>query len=107
MMASAVGLGGVTSREFIPGIQACPANGVDERIISVGIPAALFCFLGIRRGIRGTNLRFSGTQTAISAQHAYRVAASGTVKRFEDAQKNILALRALFRPDFDEVLVHR
>ena len=107
MMASAVGLGGVTSREFIPGIQACPANGVDERIISVGIPAALFCFLRIRRGIRGTNLRLSGIQTAIAAQHAYHVAASGTVKRFEDAQKNILALRALFRPDFDEVLVHR
>jgi hypothetical protein len=29
------------------------------------------------------------------------------VKRFEDAQKNALTLRALFRPGFDEVLVHR
>ena len=107
MMASAVGLSGVTSREFIPGILARPANGADERIISVGISAALFCFLGFRRGIRGTNLRLSGIQMAIAAQHAYRVAASGTVKRFEDAQKNALALRALFRPDFDEVMVHR
>ena len=107
MMASAVGLSGVTSREFIPGILARPANGADERVISVGISAALFCFLGFRHGLRGTNLRLPGIQMAITAQHAYRVAASGTVKRFEDAQKNALALRALVRPDFDEVMMHR
>ena len=106
-MASAVGLGGVTSREFIPGTLARPANGADERVISVGISASLFCFLGFRRGVRRTSLRLPGIQTAIAAQHAYRVAASGTVKRFEDAQKNALALRALVRPDFDEVMVHR
>jgi hypothetical protein len=29
------------------------------------------------------------------------------VKRFEDAQKNVLALAALFRSDFDKVIVHR
>jgi hypothetical protein len=29
------------------------------------------------------------------------------VKRFEDAQKNAFALHALFRPGFDEVMVHR
>jgi hypothetical protein len=29
------------------------------------------------------------------------------VKRFEDAQENVLTLRALFQPDFDEVMVHR
>jgi hypothetical protein len=29
------------------------------------------------------------------------------VKRFEDAQKNALTLRALARPDFDEVIMHR
>jgi len=100
-----VGLSGVTSGEFIPGIPARPANGADERIIFVGISAALF--LGFRRGDRGTNLRLSGIQMAATAQHAYRVAAPGTVKRFEDAQKNALTLRALARPDFDEVMMHR
>ena len=100
-MARAVGLSGVTSGEFIPGIPARPANGADERIIFVGISAAL------RRGGRGTNLRLSGIQVAATAQHAYRVAAPGTVKRFEDAQKNALTLRALARPDFDEVMMHR
>ena len=107
MMASAVRLGGVALREFIPGILARPANGAGERVISVGISAAFFCFLEFRRSIRGTNLRLSGIQMAITAQHPYRVAASGTVKRFEDAQKNAFALRALFRPGFDEVMVHR
>jgi hypothetical protein len=29
------------------------------------------------------------------------------VKRFKDAQKNALALRALVRPGFDGVMVHR
>ena len=106
MMARAVGLSGVTSGEFIPGIPARPANGADERIISVGISAALF-FLGFRRGGRGTNLRLPGNQMAATAQHPYRVAAPGTVKRFEDAQKNALTLRALARPDFDEVMMHR
>ena len=105
-MARAVGLSGVTSREFIPGTLARPANGADERVISVGISAALV-FLEFRRGGRGTNLRVSGIQMAATAEHAYRVAAPGTVKRFEDAQKNVLALRALARPDFDEVMVHR
>lgn len=106
-MASAVGLSGVASGEFIPGILARPANGVGKRVISVGISAALFCFLEFGRGRRGTNLRTPGIQTAIAAQHAYRVATSGTVKRFKDAQKNALALRALVRPDFDGVMVHR
>ena len=103
MMASAEGLSGDVSREFIPGILARPVNGVDERVIA----AALFCFLGIRRGIGGTELRLSGIQTAITAQYAYRVAAPRAVKRFEDAQKNVLALAALFRSDFDKVIVHR
>ena len=103
-MASAVGLSGVASGEFIPGILARPANGVGKRVISVGISAALFCFLEFGRG---TNLRTPGIQMAIAAQHAYRVATSGTVKRFKDAQKNALALRALVRPGFDGVMVHR
>jgi len=107
MMASAVRLSGVALREFIPGILACPANGAGERVISVGISAAFFCFLEFRRSIQGANLRLSGIQMVITAQHPYRVAASGTVKRFEDAQKNAFALRALFRPGFDEVMVHR
>jgi len=107
MMASAVRLSGVALREFIPGILACPANGAGECVISVGISAAFFCFLEFRRSIQGANLRLSGIQMAITAQHPYRVAASGTVKRFEDAQKNAFALHALFRPGFDEVMVHR
>jgi len=106
-MASAVRLSGVALREFIPGILACPANGAGERVISVGISAAFFCFLEFRRSIQGANLRLSGIQMVITAQHPYRVAASGTVKRFEDAQKNALTLRALARPDFDEVMMHR
>ena len=97
-MASAVGLSGVTSREFIPGILARPANGAGERVISVGISAAFFCFLEFRRIIRGTNRRLSGIQMAITAQHPYRVAASGTVKRFEDAQKMLLRFVRCFGP---------
>ena len=106
MMASAVGLSGVTSREFIPGILACPANGAGERVISVGISAAFFCFDSGAVFAR-TNLRLSGNQMAITAHHSYRFAASGTVKRFEDPQKNAFGLRALFRHGFDEVVVHR
>ena len=94
MMASAVGLSGVTSREFIPGILACPANGAGERVISVGISAAFFCFLEFRRSIQGANLRLSGIQMVITAQHPYRVAAPRSVQRFEQAREESPALRA-------------
>ena len=106
-MASAVGLSGVTSRGFIPGILARSANGAGERVISVGISAAFFCFLEFRRSIRGTNLRLSGIQMAITAQHPYRVATPRTVERLEQARKESLALCALPGLAFNGVSAHR
>ena len=93
-MVSAVKLSGVTSREFIPGILPRLADGTDERVISVGISAALFGFFGLRDMDRGTNLSLPGNQMPVTAQHPYRVAAPRAVKRFEHARKKSLALRA-------------
>ena len=107
MMVRAVMLGGATSREFIPGILARSADGAGKRGISIGISAALFGLSGFRHIARWTDPSLPGHQMTVAAQHPYRVAASGTVKRFEDAQKNAFALHALFRPGFDEVMVHR
>jgi hypothetical protein len=94
-MASAGMLSGVTSREFIPGILARPADGAGERAISVGISAALFGLSGFRHMPRGTNLSLPGNQMTVTAQHPYRVAATRAVKRFEQAREESLALRAL------------
>ena len=94
-MASGARLSGVTSREFIPGILARLANGIDERVISVGISAALFGLSGFRHMPRGTDLSLPGNQMTVTAQHPYRVAAPRAVKRFEQARKEALALRAL------------
>ena len=69
MMASAVMLSGVTSRESIPGIPARLADGADERAISVGISAALFVLPGLRHLARGRNFGFRGDQMAVAAQH--------------------------------------
>ena len=102
MMASAVRLSGVALREFIPGILACPANGAGERVISVGISAAFFCFLEFRRSIQGANLRLSGIQMVITAQHPYRVAAPRAVKRFEQVPEESLALGARLGLAFGE-----
>ena len=87
MMASAVMLSGATSREFIPGILARPADGAGKRVISVGISAALFGLSGFRHMPRGTDLSLSGNQMTVTAQHPYRVAAPRAVKRFEQARK--------------------
>lgn len=94
MMASAVMLSGVTSREFIPGILARPADGAGKRVVSVGILAALFGLSGFRHMACGANLSLPGNQMPVTAQHAYRVAAPRPVKRFEQAHKEALALRA-------------
>ena len=94
MMVSAVRLSGVTSREFIPRILARLANGTDERVISVGISAALFGLSGFRHMPRGTDLSLPGNQMTVTAQHPYRLAAPRAVKRFEHARKKSLALRA-------------
>ena len=94
MMASAVMLSGVTSREFIPGVLARSADGADKRVISVGISAALFGLSGFRHMPRGTDLSLPGNQMTVTAQHPYRVAAPRAVKRFEQARKKSLALRA-------------
>jgi hypothetical protein len=91
-MASAVMLRGVTSREFIPGVLARSADGADERVISVGISAALFGLFGLRDMDRGTNLSLPGNQMPVTAQHPYRVAAPRAVERFEQACKEALAL---------------
>ena len=95
MMASAVMLSGVTSREFIPGIPARPADGVGERAISVGISTALFGLSGSWRIHRGTNLCLSGDQMTVTTQHPYRLAAPRAVKRFEQGCKEAYALGTL------------
>ena len=107
MMASAVRLSGVTSREFIPGILPRLADGADERVISVGISTALFGLSGSWRIHRGTNLCLSGDQMTVTAQHPYRLAASRAVKCFEQADKKSLALRARTGLDFNGMSAHR
>jgi hypothetical protein len=94
MMASAVMLSGVTSREFIPGILARSADGAGKRVISVGISAALFGLSGFRHGLHGADLGLPGNQMTVTAQHPYRIAAPRAVKRFEQARKEALAFRA-------------
>jgi hypothetical protein len=94
MMASAVMLSGVTSRELLPGFLARLADGVDERAISVGIWTALFGWPGLRHMARGTNLGLPGNQVTVATQRLYRVAPPRAVERFEQAFKNALALRA-------------
>jgi hypothetical protein len=94
MMVSAVMLSGVTSREFIPGILARSVDGAGKRVISVGISAALFGLFEFRDMDRGTNLSLPGNQMPVTLQHPYRVAASRTVKRFEQTHKEALAFRA-------------
>ena len=87
MMASAVMLSGAMSRELISGVLARPSDGVDERAISVGISAALFVLPGLRHMARGRDPGFRGDQMAVAAQHLNCVTTPGTVKRFEQAQK--------------------
>lgn len=91
-------LSGVTSREFIPGILARPADGAEERVTFVGISDALFGLFGFRDMDRGTDLSLPGNQMPVTAQHPYRVAAPRAVKRFEQAREEARALRA--RPGF-------
>ena len=79
-MASGARLSGVTSREFVPGILARPADGAGERAISVGISAALFGLSGFRRMLRGTDLSLPGNQMPVTAQYPYLVATPRTVK---------------------------
>lgn len=93
-MESAVMLRGFTSREFIPGVLTRSADGAGERVISVGISAALFGLSGFRHMPRGTDLSLPGNQMPVTAQHPYCVATPRTVKRFEQARKEALALRA-------------
>ena len=107
MMVSGARLSGVTSREFIPGILARLADGTDERVISVGISAALFGLSGFRHMPRGTDLSLPGNQMTVTAQHPYRLAAPRAMKRFEQADKKPLALRARPRLDFNGMSAHR
>ena len=107
MMVSAVMLSDVTSREFIPGILTRLADGTDERVISVGISAALFGLSGFWRRLRGANLSLPGNQMTVTAQHPYRLSAPRAVKRFEQARKKTLALRAQLGLAFNGVSTHR
>jgi hypothetical protein len=91
MMVSAVTLSGVTSREPGLGVLVCPVAGARGRVTSVGISAALFDLSGFRRGLGRADLRLSGQQVPVPAQHPYRFAAPGTMKRLEDARKESLA----------------
>ncbi|WP_156435421.1 hypothetical protein [Bradyrhizobium lablabi] len=84
---------GVTSCELRPAVPLRFAIGVDGRVISVGISAALFGPAGFRRWLGRTNLRLSGGQMAVAAQHPDRFAAPRPVKCLEDAHKQPLALR--------------
>ena len=107
MMLMAVPLSGVTSREFIPGILARPADGAGKRVISVGISAALFGLSGFRHGLHRANLRLPGHQMTVTAQHPYRLAAPRAVERFEQARKKSLALRARPGLAFNGGSMHR
>jgi len=89
-MASAVILSRAPSREFIPGVSARPAYGVGERVISVGISAALFGLPGLRRVARVRALGFRGDQMTVAAQHLDCVAAPRVMKCFEQARKEAL-----------------
>lgn len=91
MMASAVTLSGATSREPGLGVLPCPVVSARGRVISVGIPAALFGVRGLRRGLGGANLRLSGHQVPVAAQHPYRLAAARTMQRLQDAHEEALA----------------
>jgi hypothetical protein len=83
MMASGVRLSGVTSRELILGVLACPAVGSDGGAISVGISAALLCWLGFQGVCRNPGL--SCNQMAVAAQYTPRLAAAREVKCRDDA----------------------
>jgi hypothetical protein len=107
MMANGVRLSGVTSREFIPGILARLTDGVDERGISVGISPVHFGLSGFRHRFRGANLSLPGHQMTVTTQHPYRLPAPRAVKRFEQADKKSLALRARRGLDFTEMSAHR
>jgi len=60
----------------------------------MGISAALFGLSEFRHMPRGTDLSLPGNQMTVTAQHPYRVASPRAVKRFEQARKESLALRA-------------
>ena len=107
MMVSVVRLSGVTSCEFVPGILARLADGADERVISVGISAALFGLSGFQHMHRGTDLGLPGNQMTVTTQHPYRLAAPRAVKRFEQANEKSLALRARPGLDFNRMSAHR
>jgi hypothetical protein len=87
------------------GVPAGPIVGADGRFISVGISVVLFCLLviGHDAGRRGPGMPFN--QMAVTVKHALGFAASRRVKRFEDTDENIRALRAWVRCSFN--IAHR
>ena len=92
-------LSGDASREMIVdemvlGALARPEIGADGRLISVGISAALFCVVGVRREAGRRDRGIPDDQVAMAANHASRFAASRNVKRFKDADDEALALRS-------------
>ena len=107
MMASAVTLADVTSCE--PGlvVLTCPAIGARERVILVGISTALSDVLRFLRRLDGTNLRLPRCQMPVAAQHPYRLAAPGAMKRLKNQGKESLAFAVLPGHSFDGVNAHR
>lgn len=106
-MTSAVVLAGVALRE--PGLVAftCPAIGTAGRVILVGISTDLSGVSGFLRGSRGTDLCLPGRQMPVATEHPYRLATPGTMKRFENARKESLALAVLPGRTFNAVNAHR
>src|ERR1700694_1626152 len=96
-MASGVRSSDVASGELIPdgtacGVSACSISGADGLLISVGISTALFCFFGVGddAGRRGPGMPLD--QMVVVTKHPPGFTASRRVKRFENADENILAL---------------
>ena len=106
-MASAVTLVDGTSCE--PGlvVLTCPAIGARERVILVGISTALSDVLRFLHRLDGTNLRLPGRQMPVAAQHPYRLATAGAMKRLENTRKESLALPVLPGHPFIGVNAHR
>jgi hypothetical protein len=88
-MASKVKLGAPARRELASGALDCPTIGTHGRLISVGILAAFFCILAVRRGICRLDPEIFSDQMAIMVEHTPRLEPARGMQRIDDAFKNI------------------